>query len=156
MKLRLTILQKGFVIDVLSLNMKTYLKITELFLITMSFLIDYRGNTNIKTIEMNDKTVLGHILKLKASTALLWFINLFSIQYPLFLCCEETNLASFIPEKDERFNAFLLVDFRIWWHENDLVCRQVFQLFFFLFRLKHLSFFFNQLLTKFTALHRVG
>lgn len=37
MKLRLTILQKGFVIDVLSLNMKTYLKITELFLITMSF-----------------------------------------------------------------------------------------------------------------------
>lgn len=31
MKLRLTILQKGFVIDVLSLNMKTYLKITELF-----------------------------------------------------------------------------------------------------------------------------
>lgn len=37
MKLRLTILQKSFVIDVLSLNMKTYLKITELFLITMSF-----------------------------------------------------------------------------------------------------------------------
>lgn len=37
MKLRLTILQKGFVIDVLSLNMKKYLKITELFLITMSF-----------------------------------------------------------------------------------------------------------------------
>lgn len=71
MKLRLTILQKGFVIDVLSLNMKTYLKITELFLITMSFLIDYRGNTNIKTIEMNDKTVLGHLLKLKTSTALL-------------------------------------------------------------------------------------
>ena len=104
-------------------------------------MIDYRGNTNIKTIEMNDKTVLGHILKLKASTALLWFINLFSIQYPLFLCCEETNLASFIPEKDERFNAFLLVDFWIWWHENDLACQQVFQLFFFFFdsNTSHLS-----------------
>lgn len=104
-------------------------------------MIDYRGNTNIKTIEMNDKTVLGHILKLKTSTALLWFINLFSIQYPLFLCCEETNLASFIPEKDERFNAFLLVDFWIWWHENDLACQQVFQLFFFFFdsNTSHLS-----------------